>query len=101
MISLLVALAAQAQSAPPPEFLRGTIVSVRGGLLVVKPMLRPKLVRVAVVAKTNITGMDRTRANLVKPGWAVAYVGQVEGSTFANGFLAAAPVEIPVMKTLP
>jgi len=75
VISLLFALVARPQSPPPPEFLRGTIVSVRAGLLIVKPMLRPKLVRVAVVAKTNITGMDRTRANLLKPGWAVAYAG--------------------------
>lgn len=102
LITALIALGAIRQSPPSaPMFLRGTIVSVRGGLLIVKPMLRPKLVRVAAVRKTEITGMEPIRATILKPGWSVGYVGQIDGAEFRMGFMAAAPRPMGVMKTLP
>lgn len=107
MIALL-AWVACAQIATPegpvpqgPQFLRGTIVSVRAGLLVVKPMLRPKLTRVAVVEKTVITGMDPARPSQVQPGWEVAYDGETDGDKLRFGFMAVAPTAFGVMKTLP
>jgi hypothetical protein len=89
------------EQTPQGTFLRGTIVSVRAGLLIVKPMLRPKLTRVAVVESTMITAVERTRAPLVKAGWHVGYVGQIMGADFRYGFMAVAPTEIGLMKDLP
>ena len=57
---------ARAQNADAPDFIKGTIVSLRGNILVVRPELRPVPARVAFDDSTLIIFYERTtRAALV------------------------------------
>lgn len=80
LAGFLLALAASAPcpaasaDAPRAELV-GTIVSIRGGILVVRPWLRPKMTRVSFDDKTVILSFERTSMSYLKPGVRVSMRG--------------------------
>ena len=71
-----------------PEEIIGTIVSVRGSILVVRPQNHPKLIRLAVGAKTEIAGDERVDQRALKPGLMVVLGGSYSAAQgFAPRFL--------------
>jgi hypothetical protein len=63
---------------PTPEpmtFLQGTVVSLRGNILVIRPTLRPKQERVAFDERTEITSYNRTDKTKLKPGQRIGVGG--------------------------
>ena len=48
--------------------LNGTIVSVRGDIIQIRPFLRPKMVRASISEKTELSGYRKTQASFFKPG---------------------------------
>jgi hypothetical protein len=60
----------------PPGNVRGTILAIRGDILVVRPSLRPKVTRVAFGPKTQIIGNERAALSVLKPGMRLMLMGR-------------------------
>jgi hypothetical protein len=58
------------------DAINGTIVSIRGNILAVRPSLRPRLARVSFGEKTVIFAYERTTLSVLKPGMRVAVGGR-------------------------
>jgi hypothetical protein len=56
--------------------INGTIVSIRGNILAVRPSLRPRLARVSFGEKTVLFAYERTTLSVLKPGMRVALSGR-------------------------
>src|SRR4028118_1963672 len=54
---------------------QGTVVSLRGNILVIRPALRPKQERVAFDDRTEITSYSRTDKSRLKPGQRIGVGG--------------------------
>ena len=83
---------APAVTAPPvkPVEVYGTIISVRGNILAVRPSLRPKLVRLAVSDKTEVADEARADRSALKPGMLLAMEGSYsEKSGFQPRYMDA------------
>lgn len=62
-------------TAQPMTFLQGTVVSLRGNILVIRPTLRPKQERVAFDERTEIISYNRTDKSKLKPGQRIGVGG--------------------------
>jgi len=69
LAALAVAPAAFADDATSQVF--GTVVSIRGNILHIRPSLRPKLTRVSFSDQTEIVGFRRVDKDFLKPGMRV------------------------------
>ncbi len=65
-----------AKADTPKAQVYGTIVAIRGNILVVRPSLRPKLTRVSFGDKTVILAYERTTLSVLKPGMRVSIGGR-------------------------
>ncbi|HEX8237654.1 MAG TPA: PQQ-binding-like beta-propeller repeat protein [Abditibacteriaceae bacterium] len=72
---------ATATPTPTPEpmnFLQGTVVSLRGNILVIRPSLRPRQERVAFDERTEIVSNSRTDKSKLKPGQRISVAGSYD-----------------------
>jgi hypothetical protein len=76
---MLALLASALIQGPRPGHVEGTIVSIRAGLLIVKPSLRPKITRVAVIATTQVVGFEPSSIASLRKGMRIRANGMVEG----------------------
>lgn len=65
-----------AETAQDNAWVQGTIVSVRGNILVIRPQWRPKLKRVAFGNKTEIALFERATRSALKTGRRIALGGR-------------------------
>jgi hypothetical protein len=82
---LAISTVSMMQSAGAAEeensWVQGTIVSVRGNILVVRPNLRPRLKRVAFGKSTQITFYEQTSRQALKIGGPIALGGRYNAET--------------------
>lgn len=82
------------------EEVRGTIVSVRGNILVVRPTLRPVLKRVAFGDRTELMSFERASLTALKPGMRVEVGGRWNEQTgLMPFFIEAADKPMGSLKT--
>ena len=81
--ALLLVLPITQSIAQPPPPIEGTIVSIRGNLLAIRPTLRPLMTRVTFDKSTVISSYEKTTLIALKQGMNVGMGGTYSDK---NGF---------------
>jgi outer membrane protein assembly factor BamB len=79
----------------PPAYVEGTVVSLRGNILVVRPTLRPKPTRVAFDNRTEILSYKRGDKTDLRPGMRVGINGgwsEKEGLSLSSVEYSRVPI---------
>jgi hypothetical protein len=95
LASAMVRAGAQGGQDSQDVEMMGTIVSIRGGILVLRPSLRPVLTRFSVGPKTAVFSFERSSIGALKPGLRIRMGGRYskEGG-FHPFFLEAAEPQL-------